>query len=257
MSRAPITEHDLHAYVDGALDLERRALVDRYLAEHPLDTARVAAWERQNATLSALYGHIGEEPVPPRLDVHRLASALLTPRRRRPWRGMAIAATLCLAIGLAGGWIGRGYRVAADAGQAALVDEAVAAHGLFSREVLHPVEVRADQHDHLAAWLSKRLDRTLVLPDLRPLGFELVGGRLLPAQGRPAAQLMYEDAAGQRVTFLIVAASDGQETALQYGEEGGVRSLTWTEEAIRCVLVGDLSRDRLRDLATLAYQQLG
>lgn len=261
MSRAPITENDLHAYVDGALDPERRAFVDRYLAEHPVDTARVAAWERQNATLSALYGHIGEEPVPSRLDVHRLASALMTLRRRQPWRqpwrGMAVAATLCLAVGLAGGWIGRGYRVAADAGQAALVNEAVAAHGLYSREVLHPVEVRADQHDHLAAWLSKRLDRTLVLPDLRPLGFELVGGRLLPAQGRPAAQLMYEDAAGQRVTFLIVAASGGQETALQYDEEGGVRSLAWTEEAFRCVLVGNLARDRLRDIATLAYEQLG
>ena len=135
--------------------------------------------------------------------------------------------------------------------------EAVAAHSLYAREVVHPVEVRADQQAHLSAWLSKRLDRNLVLPDLRPLGFGLVGGRLLPAQGQPAAQLMYEDATGQRVTFLIVAASNGHKSSLQYGEEDGLRSLLWTDEAIRCVLVGSLSRDRLRDIATLAYQQLG
>jgi len=137
------------------------------------------------------------------------------------------------------------------------VNEAVAAHGLYASEVAHPVEVRADQQAHLAAWLSKRLDRTLVLPDLRPLGFGLVGGRLLPAQGQPAAQLMYEDATGQRVTFLIVAVSDGHETSLHYGDEDGMRSLLWTDEGIRCVLVGSLSRDRLRDIATLAYEQLG
>ena len=186
-----------------------------------------------------------------------IAGALATSRKTHAWRGMAAAAALCLAVGLAGGWIGRGYRGATDAGQATLVNEAVAAHSLYAREVVHPVEVRADQQAHLTAWLSKRLDRNLVLPDLRPLGFGLVGGRLLPAQGQPAAQLMYEDATGQRVTFLIVAASNGHESSLQYGEEDGLRSLLWTDEAIRCVLVGSLSRDRLRDIATLAYEQLG
>jgi anti-sigma factor RsiW len=68
---------------------------------------------------------------------------------------------------------------------------------------------------------------------------------------------MYEDAAGRRVTFLVVAASGDRETPLRYDEEGGLTSLTWTDETIRCVLVGDLPRDRLRDVATLAYEQLG
>jgi anti-sigma factor RsiW len=257
MSRGAVTEDDLHAYVDGGLDPERRALVDRYLAEHPLEAKRVAEWKRQNATLAALYAHTGDEPVPPRLDVHRIAGAAARRRGAGAWSGMLVAAALCLAVGLAGGWIGRGYRVAADAGQAALVAEAVAAHSLYSREVLHPVEVRAEEDGHLAAWLSKRLDRRLALPDLRPLGLDLVGGRLLPAQGRPAAQLMYEDAAGRRVTFLVVAASDAGETPLRYGAADGLTSLTWSEETIRCVLVGDLPRDRLREIATLAYEQLG
>ncbi len=45
-----------------------------------------------------------------------------------------------------------------------------------------------------------RLGRPLVTPDLEPLGYRLMGGRLLAgAAGDPTAQLMYEDAAGARL----------------------------------------------------------
>ena len=79
----------------------------------------------------------------------------------------------------------------------------------------------------------------------------------VPAQGGPAAQLMYEDEAGQRVTFLIVASGDGRESSLRYAQSGGLRSFLWTDEGLRCVLVGGVARDRLRDIAALAYEELG
>ena len=257
MSKPGISESDLHAYVDGALDQAYRAAVERYLAERPDEAERVGAWQRQNEALGALYAHIVDEPVPPRLDVHRVAGALAASGRIRFWHGLMAAAVFCLAVGLVGGWIGRGYWVGHGAGQTTLVDEAVAAHSLYAREVVHPVEVRADQPAHLTAWLSRRLDRTFVVPDLRPLGFSLVGGRLLPVQGRPAAQLMYEDETGQRVTFMIVAENKGQETSLRYAQVDGLSSFLWTDEALRCVLVGSLDRDRLRSIATRVYEQLG
>jgi anti-sigma factor RsiW len=257
MNGARITETDLHAYVDEELEPGRRAEVDRYLAEHPIEADRVRAWHQQNEALGALYAHISDEPVPSRLDVHSLAGALAESRSTHSWQGVAVAAVLCVTIGLAGGWIGRGYWTGADLGQSTLVDEAVAAHNLYTREVVHPVEVRADQQAHLAAWLSRRLDRGFVVPDLRSLGFSLVGGRLLPVQGQPAAQLMYEDDAGQRVTFMIVAENKGQETSLQFAQVDGLSSFLWTDETLRCVLVGSLARDRLRNIATRAYEQLG
>ena len=253
MNGARITETDLHAYVDGELRPERRAEVDRYLAEHPSEADRVRAWHQGNELLRALYAHIVDEQVPPRLDVDRLAAS----RSTYSWKGAAAAAVLCVTIGLAGGWIGRGYWTGPDLGQSTLVDEALAAHNLYTREVLHPVEVRADQQAHLAAWLSRRLDRSLVVPDLRSLGFSLVGGRLLPVQGQPAAQLMYEDETGLRVTFMIVAENTGQETSLQYAQVDGLSSFLWTDETMRCVLVGSLDGDRLRNIATRAYEQLG
>jgi anti-sigma factor RsiW len=256
MSVARITESDLHGYVDGALGPSRRAQVERFLAARPEVAEQVEAWRRQNDALAALYGSIVDEPVPPRLDVRRLAGASAASRGIGAWPQLAAAAILCLAVGAAGGWLGRGT-LADGAGHATLVDEAVSAHELYASEVLHPVEVRADQQAHLVQWLSRRLDRALAVPDLRPLGFDFIGGRLLPAQGAPAAQLMYEDRAGQRVTFLIVAANDGHESSLRYAQTGSLRSFLWTDESIRCVLVGSMARDRLRDIAALAYRQLG
>jgi anti-sigma factor RsiW len=246
-----ITESDLHAYVDGMLEPERRAAVERHLADHPDEVERVADWRRQNEALRALYAHVGDEPVPPRLRVDRLAGR----RAGRAWPAIAAAAVLCLAIGAAGGWIVRGTSM--RPAQATLIDEAVTAHELYAREITHPVEVRADEQAHLAQWLSKRLDRTLVVPDLRPLGFGLVGGRLLPAGDRPAAQLMYEDAGGQRITLLIVPATNAEGSSLRYAGSGDLSSFLWTDEAISCVIVGGLSRDRLRGIAMDAYEQLG
>ena len=258
MSRSGISENDLQAYVDGQLEAERRKAVERYLSEHPEEAERVAVWHRQNETLGALYGQISDEPVPPRLDVHRIAGALAASGwRRRPWYGIAAAAVLFIALGAAAGWTGRSYWANSAPGQTTLVADAVAAHSLYTREVLRPVEVGADKQTELTAWVSKRLGRDLVVPDLRPLGFRFVGGRLLPVEGQPAAQFMYEDETGQRITFLIVAENNGRESSLQYARTGDLNSFLWTDETIRCVLVGSLGRDRLRDIATLAYEQLG
>ena len=45
-------------------------------------------------------------------------------------------------------------------------------------------------------WLSRRLGRQLTAPDLAAQGFDLIGGRLLPASTGPAAQLMIRIRAG-------------------------------------------------------------
>ena len=63
--------------------------------------------------------------------------------------------------------------------------DAIAAHRTFSVEVRHPVEVDAGQEAHLVQWLSKRLGRSLVVPDLAAAGFQLMaGGCCRPRMGR-------------------------------------------------------------------------
>jgi anti-sigma factor RsiW len=47
-SGCPITEEDLHAYIDGFLGAERRTAVERYLREHRDVAERVAAGNGNN-----------------------------------------------------------------------------------------------------------------------------------------------------------------------------------------------------------------
>ncbi len=247
-----ITEADLNAYLDGELDPVRQAAVEAYLNDHPAESERVAAWRDQAATLQALYGHVADEAVPVRLSPHRLKIE----RRHRLMRSVtAMAAALVLVVlGGAGGWFGRGL-VMPTASEMTLVSEAEAAHALYTPEVLHPVEVNGEQGAHLSKWLSKRLDRTLTIPDLSSEGFSLVGGRLLPAAGSAAALFMYENRDGARVTLYVVPKT-GQETAMRFSSAGNLTAVSWQAEALGCVMVGSLPRETLMQLAKASYGSL-
>jgi len=255
MSRreSKITEHDLHAYADGALADPKRQEVEAHLAADPAAAEEVEAWRRQNEALRALYGHVAAEPVPPRLSARRIEHAFRA--RTMHWTRLAAAAVLLVAAGATGGWLARDFWGPAPV-QATLVAEALEAHRVYAAEVRHPVEVWADEADHLQAWLSKRLDRTITVPDLRPDGLTLVGGRLLPASSGPAAQFMYEDETGRRVTLYITPSRSEGETAFRYARLERLDAFFWSDEGISCAMVGDLPRDRLREITARAYEQL-
>ncbi|MGN6770806.1 MAG: anti-sigma factor family protein [Rhizobiaceae bacterium] len=250
-----ITEYDLHAYADGALEQAARAAVEAHIRQDPSAAEDVAYWRRQNEALRKLYGNVAAEPVPPRLDAYRIERESRT--NAGHWIRMTAAAVLLVAAGGTAGWYGRDVLVPPAPLQQSLVDEAMEAHRIYSNEVVHPVEVRANEKDHLRAWLSKRLDRALTIPDLRAEGLNLVGGRLLPAANGPAAQFMYEDDAGHRVTLYIVPAKEGRETSFRYATLDQLEAFFWTDEAVSCALVGQLPRDRLHEIATQTYKQLG
>lgn len=251
-----ITEADLISYVDGELDGKRHDAVRTHLASSPADARRVAMWQQQNTTLKALYGPLDGGVLPERLDVYRLERRLRS--ERADWRNRAAASILMLAVGLAGGWFGRGLLSEATTPARSIVADATQAHKLFAGEVLHPVEVRADAENasNLPKWLSKRLDRKLNIPDLSRHGLSLVGGRVLPSSEGVAAQLMYEDNSGQRVTLYIVAAADASDSAMRRATVGSLETISWDDETIRCALVGNLPSDRMDAIAKDTYQQL-
>jgi anti-sigma factor RsiW len=68
----PITEEELHGYVDELIDGERRAAVERYLRAHPETAARIAIYEEQRGALRAMFAAAACGPTPPRLNLSRL-----------------------------------------------------------------------------------------------------------------------------------------------------------------------------------------
>lgn len=244
-----VTEDELHAYVDGELAADRRAVIEQWLSDHADDAARVAAWRAQADAIRARYGAVASEPVPRRFDVARLA------RAGRKWpRLAAAAAVLVFLLGGGAGWFGRG--IWEGAGPARVVTtEAFEAHRLYIAEVRHPIEVKAGE-SHLNRWLSRRVGFEMPTPDLDAFGLKLLGGRLLPGNaGRPAALYMYEGATGER--FTIYSRRDqAPQSALRYRAAGPVGSVFWVEDEAAFVVSGPADRARLQKVAESVYEQV-
>jgi anti-sigma factor RsiW len=245
----PVTEDELHAYVDGQLEPNRHAAVEQWLAEHADDAARVAAWRAQADAMRARYGAIANEPVPPRFDLAKLA------RGDRRWSRLAAAAALlAFFVGGAAGWFSRDAWEGAGPVRA-ITTEALDAHKLYIAEVRHPIEVQGNE-DHLNPWLSRRIGYAMPIPNLDPFGLKLLGGRLLPgAAGRAAALYMYEGATGERFT-LYCRRDQAPHTALRYRATGPVGSYFWVQDDVAFVVSGPADRARLQKVAEAVYDQL-
>ncbi len=251
---AAISEDDLHAFVDGALDEAVRAEVEAWLAAHPEDAARVAAWRRQNTELHAVFDGVRDEPLPASMQ-----ASLGGGRRsaaRTTWMRAAAAVVLFVA-GAATGW---GLRGGLDAGgdiTTAFVRQAVGAHVVFTAEKRHAVEARADTEErHLIRWLSKRLGQPIKPPPLSAAGFQLYGGRLVSDAGGPAAQFMYQDKAKRRVTLYVRRGGGGGETAFRFVTERGIAAFYWIDDPLSYALIGRMPREDLLKLARIVYDNL-
>lgn len=134
------------------------------------------------------------------------------------------------------------------------LQRAAFAHSVYTPEPRHAVEVKA-QEEHLARWLTRRIEAPVKLFDLRAMGFELVGGRLLPDGPGKSAQLMYQDANGKRATVYLRKPEPGTDTAFRYEQQGKLGMFYWVDEKTGFALVGELPKERLLAMAKSIYDQ--
>ena len=87
-------------------------------------------------------------------------------------------------------------------------------------------------------------------------GYSLVGGRLLPGESGPAAQFMYQNAAGARLTIYIAAVSKDA-TAFRLFRNGNRSTFYWGSQGTGCALTGQVSTVQLRSMAIDACSMLG
>jgi anti-sigma factor RsiW len=230
MDERPVTETELHAWLDDELPEERAVAVRRHLAEHPEDARRLETYRQHAALISKAFAQFGRpNPRPRTIRWSRLAAAA--------------AAVLLFLGGAAAGWLGREHA----AEEFEVAEYALSAHQLYAAEERHPVEVPAGESEHLTAWLSKRLDRPLRIPTIA--GYQLVGGRLLPSDYGPAGQLMYEDADRRRLTIYFCNAEAPEGEEFELAQNGPVKALMWGEAGLVWAVVGELNPEQLRSLA--------
>jgi anti-sigma factor RsiW len=141
MNTGRCSEELLHGYADGRLSATEHARVEAWLAVHPEDRQRVAAWRANDELLRRAYDAAVAGPIPERL----LQAA---ERPRAP--GLRIAAALgWLALGLAGGYALRDLTAPPAIDRiASLPRDAAVAHAVYAPEVRLPVVGGADQEAH-------------------------------------------------------------------------------------------------------------
>lgn len=264
MSTQPITDTDLHAYVDGRLTEARQAEVEAHLTGDPDTADRVHAYQAQKAALRQLFDPVLDEPLPDALRELATPPAGVSgtpgpaPFARWSWQRLAASVLIAVVSGL-GGWQAHDrFHPAQTLTQVTpLSRQAAVAHAVFSPDVRRPVEISAEQEDQLVTWLSKRLGTPVRPPKLAALGYELIGGRLLPGNSGPVAQFMYQDSSGQRLTLYVsteIAAN--QDTAFRFAEEGQIKVFYWVDGKFGYAISGGVAKSELARVATAVYDQL-
>ncbi len=259
----PPGDEDLHAYVDGQLSPDRRVEVERWIARDPDAAQRAAFYTRVNAELHKSFDHVLAEPIPAKWGPVPVWKRRLYDRRAPSVRTFAIAASWLFA-GIFAGWASHDLLIPPRVVerivevQVPITQQALVAHTLYTPEVRHPVEVRANE-EHLTRWISNRMGKPIKAPDLEANGWRLMGGRLLPvSDDMPgvACQFMYENAAGLRVTLYMKSADKGEPSSFRVAEEAnGVSVLYWMDTKLGYAITGKLPKDDLKVLARQVFEQ--
>jgi len=256
-----ITEFEFQAYVDGELDAARHDEVTLYLKQHPEKATEIDDYQRYNLEMRQLFEPILKQEMPDSMS-------LQTPQKPA-FFSYAQAASLLLAVTIGGvvGWVSHDnlqpplHSIASNSIEAiqtvnnTLVSDAFAYHAVYTPEVKHPVEVGAKDQKHLLKWLSKRLNTTVKAPDLTSQGYELLGGRLLESGNSPAAQFMYENKQGKRLTLLTRHKKNSEsDTSFRYATQGDMNGFYWIDGEQSFVILSGTSKQAISTVAHTVYQ---
>ena len=247
----PISTDELHAYVDERLDPDRQREVEHYLDTQPELTRRVAAYRAQRVGLRAVFAAHAQEPIPAELNLSRLLEARLG--RRPPWWRAAATIVVCLGLGGAAGWYfgttPRQSRI--ELAVSLLQQQALASYAVYAADSRHPIEVTAADGAHLSQWLSNRLRRDVVPPDLSAVGYRLLGGRLVATErGAAAALFVYDNAQGDRLSVLLRPMAPELRAVRSDIAKGSLSGCTWIGGGMGYAVVApapDQTLDRVAD----------
>jgi anti-sigma factor RsiW len=232
-SRGAADLHALSAFADNELPPRERKTMFVRLVSDSEAALHVAAYRAQKTALSILCR-----------DTCEPTSAIIVRHRSQRWcRGLEAFAYLVVGAALGLAWVvAAGGRLDESAGFARRADSAYAT---YAPELVHPVEVSADDKDHLVQWLSARFGRQLPVPSLRDYGYSLIGGRLVPDEHGPAALLMYESTTCARLTLYVAALS---RRAIGYGlYRSSDRSTSyWVKQGTAYAVTGNVTDAQLQ-----------
>ena len=256
MNGRPITEDDLNAFVDEGLDPGRRAEVAAYLETHPEIATRIEGYAKQRDQLRTLLLPIADEPIPPELNVRRIAELHERRSRSNWWAAAAAAVVVLTCLAGAGGWMLRSMSGPPQQGVASLAQEAADNYAVYGPDRLHPVELRAAATGELVDWVSQRLGRRVQVPNLETSGYRFMGGRVVATPHGPAALFMYDNDHGIRLVMLTRPMTVDQGAPMRPVSQGDVSGFAWAAKGMGYSLVGPTDLETLHPIADEVRRQV-
>lgn len=254
----PVIDEDLHAYVDRQLSPDRREVVEHYLQDHSESARRVGAYTAQREALRAALAGPASEPIPARLNPHRLLHKRRNESQIKSQIVWRMAATVVLAIGLggAGGW---GLHVGYDRLGQRQVDtfgqQAAAAYLTLAQASPQPLQVASIES--LSTSVSKALGVPVEFHDTASAGFTLVSGWILPAPNGQAVQLAFRDNQDNKVITMYLEGRPGaKETPFRRVAGGGVPTVAWEDDDLACAISGPVEPEQLEQVGRRIYDAL-
>ena len=247
-----VSDHDLHAFVDGALDGRRYRRIVAHLATDPMAAERVNGFLRQQGEFSQLRDQLtdfvdplGDEATS---DLTRQLAGAIRHQRRVRWGAAASGMAAMVLVGLIGLWGPDPSKVAARLTMREQIVES-GPQVLFGRD---PLKVAAQLATSDAGSAPPELDQQLAAysirrPDLAVHGLRFVGGDALKGGEAPPIRLIYEDAEHRRVFLFVGAVGSDADVALTLVPEGHV-SLNWRRGPLVFALIGPKESEQLLDV---------
>jgi anti-sigma factor RsiW len=242
----PARVAQLDDHVRGCANCQRTVEEQRTLGEAlKADTMRFAApdalrW-RIAATLQAEDAAADGARAAPR--------PVGTARWSVPWRPLAMAASLALAIVTSSGVTA--YFTLPDR-QDNLVQDVVTQH-IRSLMAEHLTDVASSDQHTVKPWFHGKLDISPPVDDLKADGFPLIGGRLDYLDQRPVAALVYRHRQHPINVFVLPAGESATSTTAGAASfvQRGFNVLHWTQNGMSLWAVSDLNLAELKDFEKL------
>jgi anti-sigma factor RsiW len=248
----------LSAYLDGELDIAAADAVEQRLSTDPAAQAELDALMESDAIAQEFYEAELDAPVPFALAQQIKNAAMpeqVAPKPRPIWGALA-ASLVVFALGGFGGYTLKGDAPAAPSkGWIAAVADY---HAVYAGQTRHLVEVGADESDHIETWLGNTVGATFTIPELSEFGLTFEGGRLVVANGKPVAQLMYRDADGAVVALCLQQSNTPAEGAPSFKQQtiNGFDFVSWNAGDANYVAIGPMGLPDLNAIAEAAALEI-
>ncbi len=246
------TQHLIHAYLDGELDLVKSLEIEEHLQGC---AACSQVYRNQQAVRTALADGLLYFKSPASLRKNIQAALRQADRsearaahapRQLPWRWIGVGVSLVVVVFIA--WsLARSLSV--PSATDLIADEVVASH-VRSLMPNHLVDVPSSDEHTVKPWFSGKLDFSPVVGDLANQGFPLVGGRLDYLDNRPVAALIYRYQQ-HLINLFSWPAAGASDTPVTMETRQGYHVAHWIKANMEYWAISDLNETELQQFVQL------